>query len=285
MTTVFPADCPPTSTTAMKAHQKAFTLMELAIVVLVFSLLAAAAFRYAANASNTANYASLNATLDVIEAALQNYRNSQTRIPCPSDITLAENSSSFGVEVGTSGDGNCTGYNFINAVEADAPSTANEVVAGGVPTKTLRLEDKYAYDPWGRKLLFVVDKRMTGSNSFTTYAVGNSTIGTIVIKSTTTDALSDAVASNGIYALVSYGPNGHGGYVRNPSSTSTRFNAGSTNSDEQQNCHCDSTATATAFDRIFIQKPKTPSTTLTNMFDDVVRVKTRPQMANYNELQ
>ena len=269
-----------------------FTLIELALVIAILGLLAAAAFRYATNISNTRNYADLNETLTTIEEALRAYSASQSRLPCPSDITLSDNATNFGKEVGTSGDGNCTGYNFINSGtdpdNADGlydATAASNVVAGGVPTKTLKIDDRYAYDPWGRRILFAVDKRITATSAFTTYSVTNSTIGVVVVKQNSTDTLANAITYKAVYSLTSFGPNGHGGYVRNPSATSTRFNAASTNTNEQNNCHCNSSAVTTAFDRIFVQNSKTPSTTLTNVFDDVVRFKTRSQLVTYSELQ
>lgn len=269
-----------------------FTLLELALVVTILGLLAAAVFRYSANVTNSKNYTELNDTLNVIEEALYAYGTTFSKLPCPADITLSDNSTNFGKAVSVTGDGNCTGYNFLNS-GADPDSAdglydaaaASNVVAGGVPTKTLKIDDRYAYDPWGRRILFSIDKRITANNAFITYNVTNTTVGVIVVKQASTDALANAITYKALYALASFGPNGHGGYVRNPSATATRFNGGSTNTNEQKNCHCDSSAVATAFDRIFVQNSKTPSTTLTNIFDDVVRFKTRAQMATYSEMQ
>lgn len=278
----------------MKKHTyrlSGYTLIELCLVVLILSLLAAAAARYSTSVTTAKNTAELNATLKAIEEALRSYSTAYTRLPCPSDITLSDNSANFGKEVGTSGDGNCTGYNFINSgADPDAADpnyvvSTNYVVAGGVPTKTLKLDDRFAYDPWGRRILFAVDKRMTATSAFTTYTITNTTVGAIVIKHNSTDTLANANTYKAIYALVSFGANGHGGYMRNPSATSTRFNGASTNTNEQKNCHCDSSATATAFDRIFVRTTKTPSTTLTNIYDDIVSFKTRAQLATNAQLQ
>lgn len=252
-----------------------FTLVELAFVILVLSLIAGIALKFLTSSSNARKYAELENTLNVIEAALQNYGNVFLKIPCPSDITVAENAAGFGASVGSGG--SCTGSNFTDA---------SNVMAGGVPTKTLKIDDKYAYDPWGRKLLYAVDKRATGTGAFTTYTVTSSTIGAIMIKRSAADAAGNAVTSVGIYAITSFGPNGHGAYLRSVAATSTtRYNAGSTNTDEQKNCHCTSAAVAGTFDNIFIQASKSASTTLTNTFDDVVRYKTRMQMATYSDLQ
>jgi hypothetical protein len=94
-----------------------------------------------------------------------------------------------------------------------------------------------------------------------------------------------AVTTKALYALVSFGEDGHGGYVRNTAGTSTAYNAGATNADELANCHCNSSAVATSFYRIFVQKPKTPSATPGAGFDDIVRFKTRQEMASPAELQ
>lgn len=269
-----------------------FTLLELALVVTILGLLAAAVFRYSTNVTNTKNYTELNETLNVIEEALYAYGVTFSKLPCPADITLSDNSTNFGKAVSLTGDGNCTGYNFLNSgVDPDSAdglydaTTASNVVAGGVPTKTLKIDDRYAYDPWGRRILFAIDKRITANNAFITYTVTNTTAGAVVVKQASADTLANAITYKAIYALTSFGPNGHGGYVRNPSATATRFNGGSTNTNEQKNCHCDSSAVATTFDRIFVQNSKTPSTTLTNIFDDVVRFKTRAQLATYSEMQ
>jgi prepilin-type N-terminal cleavage/methylation domain-containing protein len=275
-------------------RRNGFTLIELSLVLVVVALLAAAALTKSVNQADADNTRQLNATLDAVEAALLNYAGTgNNRLPCPSDVTLAESSASFGVEVGTAGDGNCTGVNFTNSgTDPDATggsdpgapdalydsATSSQIVAGSIPTKTLRLPDRFAYDPWGRKILYVVDKRMTVNGASALYSPFNSTIGGIAVKKTSTDSLANSLTYKGVYALISHGRDGHGGFARNPSATAVRFNAGSTNTDEQKNCHCNTSATATTFDRIFVQKPRVTTTTISNQFDDIVRYRTRSEL-------
>ena len=260
---------------------KAFSLMELAMVVLVLGLLTAAALKYSTARLDSDNIATTNNNLDIIEQALLNYRIAYNKLPCPALITDAENTASFGTEYDNSalgiGSGNCTGASF---------SDASNTVYGAIPTKTLQLPDKYAYDAWGKKILYVVDKRITTYNSFLTYPISNNIIGSITIKDT---AATNIITSNAIYALVSFGKDGHGGYVRNPSASALVYNAGANNGDELQNCHCTSAAAAATYDNIFIQSPKNyTSGNFGNpayVFDDIVRFKTRMTMANPSELQ
>lgn len=318
---------------ANRKARNGFTLLELSVVVLIMALLAGAALRYAATTTDAKNLVTLNATLDAIDAAMMNFRIANNRLPCPTDITLAENTANFGQEAGYSttntGQAECVSgsivsgnitltptANFENTgTDPDAAggsddnysgsadplydsASLNKIEAGGVPTKALRLPDKYAYDPWGRKILYVVDKRITATSAFTSYpayALGASTVGEVVVKptntgtnsSTSANTLGNAVTYSALYALVSSGKNGHGGYVRSLSATAQRFNAGSNDPDELKNCHCTAAAASGTFDRIFVQKPKANSGTgnLTDVFDDIVRYKTRAEMAAPSELQ
>lgn len=263
-------------------------------MVLVLALLAAAALRYSAAANDSKNSNSLNDSLDVVENALLNYRINYGRLPCPADITV-ENENNFGVEIETLADGLCTGANFANGIASTDPdnadplydsATATQIVAGAIPVKALKIDNKYGYDPWNRKILYVVDRRATSSGAFVQYPLANTTIGGIVIKNVSTDSLANAINYKAIYALVSAGKNGHGGYVRNPNASAIVYNASSTNTDELKNCHCSSSAVATTFDRIFVQKTRTAgSTTLTDNFDDVVRYKTRSEITTLLEMK
>jgi len=274
------------------SYSRAFTILELSIVVLILSLLAAAALRYASAVAESRSYARSNESLDVVENALLNYRITYGRLPCPADITI-EDETTFGNEIGTLGDGLCTGASFSNSGtdpdNADGlydATTVSNVVAGAVPVKALKIDNRYAQDAWGRKILYSVDRRMTAASAFLAYPVANTTIGGIVIKNNYNDSLANALTYKAIYALVSFGKNGHGGYVSNPGSSAVRYNNSSTNSDELKNCHCDSSAAATSFDRIFVQKSKTAgSTTLTDSFDDITRFKTRYQVTTPLEMQ
>jgi len=280
-----------------------FTLIELSIVVLVLALLATAALRYANSQSEAKAIAATNATLDVVDAAIYNYQNNNTRLPCPADITQAENTAAFGTEVDSLADGLCTGYNFINSGTdpdgpggsnpyapdpLDDPATENQVVEGSIPTKALHIADKYAYDGWGNKIFYAVDKRMTASGAYTTYLVGNVTIGAIVVRKDWQDPLSLALTYKGIYALFSAGKNGHGAYARNMTGSASRINAGSSNMNELVNCHCTTTGVSSGnvITRIFIQNTKNNDySNYSDNFDDIVRFKIRGNVLYNGDLQ
>ncbi len=238
-----------------------FTLIELSIVLVVLAMMAAGALKVSSVRTDSAKLEQLDAKLDTIEQSLLTFRKAHDRLPCPADASLAPQNSNFGFEAANTG--SCTGGTPAANFGPDS-----ETVAGVVPTKTLGLPDSYMFDPWGRKIDYVVDRRITGLNAFTNYPVSSSTIGDIVIK----DGGGSNRTGRGIVALVSHGRNGHGAFTR----SGTRFGANSVNSDEQDNCNCDSNAAATAYNREYVQKRLTlnPADQL-DSFDDVVRYKLR----------
>lgn len=245
-----------------------YTLLEISVVLVILAVVTGVALKVGTQRADVNTVEEMDDSMNAIEAALISYRKANDRLPCPSDITAAVTAAGFGRELAPTG--TCTGANF-------GPS--GTTVAGGVPTKALGLADKYAFDVWGRRILYAVDTRITAAGAFVTYPITDTTIiGSINVK----DASGGDRTLRGLVALVSFGKNGHGAYLR--AGGATRQNASSTNTDELKNCHCDAAAAATAFDNIFVQKAATQSTTATDIFDDVVRYKLRFHFKDDNDL-
>jgi len=145
----------------------------------------------------------------------------------------------------------------------------NRFAAGGVPTKTLRLPDDYAFDGWGRRIMYSVDTSYTATDAFSSIPVTE--VPTPPTRITIQDPTTANITTMAAYALVSYGQNGHGAY---PRSSATRVIAVGATGNELVNCHC----TAMAVDNgsaynTFIQGPQTTT------FDDMVMYATRAQLA------
>jgi prepilin-type N-terminal cleavage/methylation domain-containing protein len=145
------------------AHRslRGFTLLEMSIVLLIIATVAVGSMSIFTAAMQERRVDDTNAKMKTLQTALLNYRLAFNRIPCPADITAAIDTAAFGVEVGTPGDGNCTGANWGNY-----PPLGNNV-GGMVPTKALRLPDDAAIDGWGRRIVYYVDPRFTANNAFT----------------------------------------------------------------------------------------------------------------------
>jgi prepilin-type N-terminal cleavage/methylation domain-containing protein len=258
-----------------------FTLLELAIVLVILSLMVSGIASMATQNTRREKSTDLQKRMDAIETGLMNFRRKNGRLPCPADATLLITSQYFGVETITAGA--CTnGASYTSGHSPSAAQAANfydgtNTVAGAVPVKALALPDEYAFDPWGNRFFYAVDKRMTAAAAFTTYSISAGGIGTLTIV----DGSGNNRTTTAIALLMSYGPNGHGAYQYN----GTVKSFGSTNTNEQANCHCGSDASPNAFTATFYQTPASISPTdPLNGFDDIVRYYMRGSFFDATDL-
>jgi prepilin-type N-terminal cleavage/methylation domain-containing protein len=247
-----------------------FSLLELSIVLIIIGLVTAGAVA-GLGMIESGKRVSTNNKLDRIEDALMAYRTVYNRLPCPADASLAVTNGNYGVEAANGG--TCTG----GTPAANFSDATNGVVEGAVPFQALNLPADFMYDGWGRKFAYAVNYKVTATNAM----LSQSLTDMCGISLTDAGGAAGARSNKGaIYTLLSYGPDGHGGFLK----SGTRQNAGSTNTDEQTNCHCDSTATATTYAASYVQKDATQNpATYTDRFDDIVRFKERWQMFTFDD--
>jgi prepilin-type N-terminal cleavage/methylation domain-containing protein len=252
-------------------RQHAFTLLELSISLLIIALVTGMAVTAGVGLIATSRQSATQNKMNVIEQALMQFRTANDRLPCPADITFTPNLSSTNYGVEAANPGVCTGGTpAANNSAAGATNTFATGVEGALPAVSLGLPLDFMVDGWGNKFRYAVDASMTANAAFVTTPAG-CIDGALTIN----DANGNARSSNSIYALISSGANGHGAYTR----SNVIVNAGSTNANEQTNCHCNSTATATTYAPTYVQMaPYVDSATATDTFDDLVTYKERWQM-------
>lgn len=135
--------------------------------------------------------------------------------------------------------------------------TFTTFAAGTVPVKTLGLPDEYALDGYGRRIMYVVDKRAT--RPYSTYTASPPTVSTPPVPTLSSAPNScNALQSQGLkgairifednnspsdgvietdvldytmWALISYGKAGHGAFPANGSTVANRINAGGSDAD------------------------------------------------------
>ncbi len=272
---------------ARRTPAAGFTLVELSIVIIILSIMLGGIMAVVTQEVRRTKQAELKTKLAAIEAALIQFRKVNNRIPCPADGLTLPNTANFGIE-GINAGACTTGstYNVNGNRTAVANPTANYYnssyanVAGGVlPVATLGLPDEYMFDPWGGRFTYVVDRRATAANAFTTYDVSSTTIGAIRVN-----AASGIRTLSAIVVIVSHGENGHGAYQY----SGVRKSIGSTHASELANCHCTSAGADGVFNTntvpFVMQAAVSSGTNIANNFDDTVVYYTRSQITSSNDM-
>lgn len=252
--------------TPVSHWKRGFSLLELSIVMAIIGTILAGAIAIGLGGIEASRYNATVKRMDEIHNSILAYSMVFGRLPCPSDLTLTSTNANFGVEAANKG--TCTG-----GTPAANFTAASGTVEGGLPTRTLKFTDDYQFDAWGRRLRYAVNPEKTSDDSLHVVACSTSTK-VITVK----DAAAGDRSTNSVYALISHGANGHGAYSFN----GVVFNAGSTNTDEQINCHCDASAAPTAYSPTYVQKlPTTNSSTATDSFDDIATYREAWQLQNF----
>lgn len=262
-----------------RSQQAGFSFLEISIVLTVSAVIIAGGLATAVNILPQVKKRETNDKLDVIEQQLQYYAEANGRLPCPADPSLPVSYGNFGIEDRNAALTGCesNGYNIY--------AVTNGTV-GMIPTRTLGLDDSYALDGWGRRFMYGVDTNATGTGAFAGGPLTLvNTVGSLKVDVPGGNRTSTTwITGEAVYVLFSLGPNGHGGWLKE--SWSTRWNAGVSNADEQENIHFNSSGGASAMNNIFVQG----DTVTTNVndpvgstFDDILRYKLRWRFEEKNE--
>jgi len=240
-----------------KNHKKAYSLIELAIVILIVSILISGGMSFATRSAHNAKLQITNDRMASISEALSTFLAVNKRLPCPASLVEAKTLSPDYGDEGSSA-GSCSGAGYTS-------TSSPNLVYGMVPVHKLGLESDIAEDGFGSKIGYFVDKRFTSSSTFgTATATGN-----IIIKNRSGGVL-HVITNDAIMALVSYGSNKSGAYDSNASDVSIQ-NARSSDIDEFEN-DIDSGDTE-SFDNILISDSRD-----SEIFDDVIFYKTRNEL-------
>lgn len=299
-----------------------FSLLELSIVIVIIALVAGVSIDMGLYTIEVVKEVANNHKLNVIEQALMSYRLTNERLPCPTDASLATTSAYYGYEAGTlSGTqwmpdaGSCitkgtysngaltgttTGSVAANYTFTLPKPPTSTLIAGGttvaegaVPFKALHLPESFMYDAWDRKFAYAVWTPMTATATSATSPGGaavygmSPSCGAITVNDSSGNHRSTAAD----YALVSFGPNGHGAYTKSGS----RYFSGSDNGNggaapqppagagEWTDCHCNATGD-TGYLATYVQKRWTEDPgDSKDTFDDTVRFKERWQMTDRHD--
>lgn len=257
---------------------RGFSLVELSVVMTVVGITMAGALDLATQQTEAEKENITEERMDRIEMALEQFLIENQRLPCPAVGNLEIGDANFGLEAVPSSTPACTPASGL--LFSDPP-----VFSGIVPVRTLGLPDDVMFDGWDRRFSYAIDANFANSGhgiaAPTNSACDGTTsevcfqyqdFGSIIIRSDVSPAGSETTnpPHRAVYVLLSHGENGFGAFRY---FGSAGRNANSTDTREQENAEL-SSAPHAAFDNIYI------STSNDGTFDDMIRYKTRHQMAN-----
>ena len=214
-----------------------FTLIEMAIVLIIITLVVGGALVPLGAQIEQRQRAETQKTLDEIKEALIGYALSRGVLPCPSQVT-------GGIP---DGNANCTG--------------TTGVATGYIPWVTLGVNNQ---DAWGNLIRYAVDTQFTITTP-TTFTL--QTTGSITIKTHNPDGSTPSISSNIPAVVFSLGKNGYGAMSASGVSQFKPAAFSTNDPDEYQNQN--QTTSSSIF---FSHTPAPPgtATTIGGEFDDLV---------------
>tara|TARA_R110002096_G_scaffold53317_11_gene138653 strand:- start:2543 stop:3820 length:1278 start_codon:yes stop_codon:yes gene_type:complete len=180
-----------------------FTLIEIAVVLFILSLLLVGGLNIIATQRSNLGFKQTINRMDRLFEAMQLFLVRNDRLPCPAIPTLAKSDAQFGLE--SIDETPC---------EADQEIGSTGVYWGTVPYRTLNLAAGEYADGWDNQIFYVVNGGAASDNSLNAgrWDVSNS----IQLRDrATAPPTPQVLISNGVFALISAGPNGSGAYSLN----------------------------------------------------------------------
>lgn len=204
--------------------KKAFSLIELSVVLVIISVLIAGTLSVSITSINNAKAKVTNDKIKAIYQSMGAFLLKNYRLPCPANLTLAKITSGYGAEIGSQGGCSGTGV-YLNTVGSG--QTASQVAYGMVPVTALGLSADMAEDAYGNKIAYAVGLRFTKAEYPTATAASptgfsyTSTAATNIYLIQVIEQPSTNVVDGIIFALISAGQNKFGAFSANSTAQNT----------------------------------------------------------------
>lgn len=124
---------------------KGFTLVEMAIVLLIVGLSLGMVLNISTGMRDSQNRQLVKTKLATLDTALANFVAQNRRLPCPANGTLASGAANAGLETLNVATGLCNPANQVNGV---------------IPWVTLGISEEDATDPWNARMTYRVDPQL-----------------------------------------------------------------------------------------------------------------------------
>lgn len=210
------------------SKQDGFTLVELAIVIIIAGLLIGLFGNFMVNYSINIKQKKVQSDLTLISETIDSYLRVNRRLPCPARFDLEAGDAGFAREVPT-GAGTISVCNDVNPITQGVTFLQTEgIVIGSIPTRSINLPDDYQLDPWGVRYTYAVTATQATAGLYDTAG------GTISIEDPAGNSLINPEDS-GSYVIVSHGRN------RNGARTLSGVQAGACSGSDPEVSNCNGT--------------------------------------------
>lgn len=247
-----------------------FTLIELAIVLIVTSILLSASLTALTDVGHNSKEKITRDRIQTIYHAMGNHLRQKGVLPCPAPITDVKSSALYGIEAARP-EGDCHGLDpSTGPYDGIYQSTTDtKLVYGMLPVISLGLNKEMAEDGFGNKFSYIVNTEFTGRKSGSPQFKDANYQNIITVKDIALDGVQTST-SDAIFVIISHGANGYGAFHNSSSSQNPR-SSDSHEMDNDATTFNDSVTIPTAvFDNEFVTSAANSSS-----FDDIVFYKTR----------
>lgn len=248
-----------------KRSQNGFTLIEMAVVVVIIGILMAAGLKVAGVQRDAAAYSATRTKQEAIKQALINYLRNNRRLPCP-DSRVGWGNDGAAFAIGSAPDG------IENRADAGAnpinPAVGCDARVGVLPWATLGLARDAALDGFGNFFTYFVSAPVATANDWNITANFRSgLLGGITRQERFDNAPAlNPVAPDAVVAVVSHGKNGLGAFTTKGSQNVMPLVANALFVDEGENANGDA---------VYIQRDTNNDPAANGgVYDDVVMMLT-----------
>ena len=151
--------------------KKAYTLVELSIVLVIISIFLSSGLNIFTNNIVQTKTVNTKEKLNIIYKSLAEYLMINKRLPCPIKLNIAKDTDANYGAVTTTPINNCSS---ISSGSGD-----NQIIIGALPNRDLGLTNDMAEDDFGNKILYVVDNRLITNFNATGFSDGAIDIGQV----------------------------------------------------------------------------------------------------------
>lgn len=180
-------------------HLKAgFTLVEVAIVLVIGGMMLTAAGATMRNYMLEASITTTQSRMKAVDTAIRQYFTANGKYPCPASLIAIPDTPAYGTITDCNSSALPSGT-FI-------ASTPAGVIIGAVPTRALNLGDQYMDDGWGSRFLYAV----TQAQTTTPFKASN---GAITVVDSNNNPIAGMSKPFAHYIILSHGRNRIGAYT------------------------------------------------------------------------